>query len=72
MITRSRKDAKAAGYRTLTTRYYLPREQWMLDGVLADMKRANVDHVVVREPGGVSVWRRAPTAVPVETRRVAA
>ena len=36
MIAQSRKDAEAGGYRALTSRYYLPREQWMLDGVLAD------------------------------------
>ena len=72
MITLNLKQAEARGYRALTTKYYLPREQWMLDGVLADMRRANVDHVLVREPGGMSVWRRAPAAVLVETRRVAA
>jgi len=69
---RSRKEAEAAGYRALTTRYVLPEEQWMLDGVLADMKRANVDHVLVREGVGVSVWRRAPAASLVATRRIAA
>jgi hypothetical protein len=72
MITLNCRKAEAAGYRALTTTYYLPREQWMLDRVLADMRRANVDHVLVREGVGVSVWRRAPAASLVATRRVAA
>ena len=72
MITLNRREAEAGGYRALTSRYCLPREQWMLDGVLGDMKRANVNHVLVREGVGVSVWRRAPAAALVETRRVAA
>jgi hypothetical protein len=58
-----KREAEAAGYRALTSRYYLPKEQWMLDRVLADMKRANVDHVLVKDPPGVAVWRRAPGAV---------
>jgi hypothetical protein len=64
VITRSRKDAKAAGYRALTSGYRLPEQQWMLDGVLADMRRAKVDHVVVRDRRGASVWRRAPLRSP--------
>ena len=52
-----RRDATAAGYRALTSRYYLPREQWMLDGVLADLRRAGVNHVLVRDRLGVEVWR---------------
>lgn len=63
MITLKRKEAEAAGYRALTSRYSLPREQWMLDGVLADMRRANVNHVLVKDRLGVAVWRRAPMGV---------
>ena len=32
-------QAKKDGYRPLTIGYELPEEQWMLDNVLADMKR---------------------------------
>lgn len=72
MITQSRSEAEQAGYRALTSRYRLPGEQWMLDGVLADMRRARVDHVVVREGLGLSVWRRARAGALVAKRRVAA
>jgi hypothetical protein len=61
MKTMNRREAKAAGYRALTSRYELPREQWMLDAVLADMRRAKVNHVVVRDRLGLSVWRSART-----------
>ena len=62
MKTMNRREATAAGYRALTSRYQLPREQWMLDAVLADMRRANVNHVVVKDRLGLSVWRCARTA----------
>jgi hypothetical protein len=62
MNTMNRREATAAGYRALTSRYELPREQWMLDAVLADMRRANVNHVVVKDRLGLSVWRSAKTA----------
>ena len=52
------KAAKAAGYRALTNTYQLPQEQEMLDGVLADMRRGHIDHVLVKANGGVAVWRR--------------
>jgi len=53
------KEAKASGYRALTNNYHLPREQGMLDNVLADMRRGNISHCVVMANGGVAVWRRA-------------
>ena len=56
----SRRQAEAAGYRELAGDYRLPAEQEMLDNVVADMRRAKVDHVVVRDGVGLSVWRRAP------------
>src|SRR5262249_52798703 len=62
MKTMNRREATAAGYRALTSRYELPREQWMLDAGLAAMRRANVNHVVVRDRLGLSVWRSARTA----------
>jgi hypothetical protein len=62
MKTMNRREATAAGYHALTSRYELPREQWMLDAVLTDMRRANVNHVVVKDRLGLSVWRSARTA----------
>ena len=59
MITMNTRTARAAGYRALTERYYLPEEQEMLDGVLADMRRGNISHVLVKDRLGVSVWRRS-------------
>jgi hypothetical protein len=58
MRTMNRRGAKAAGYRALTGRYCLPGERGMLDGVLADMRRGNISHVLVKEGLGISVWRR--------------
>jgi hypothetical protein len=63
MSTLTTKGARVAGYRALTTPYQLPREQEMLDGVLADMRRGNIDHVLVKECGGFSVWRRGRTRI---------
>jgi hypothetical protein len=62
MITMNKRGAKAAGYRALTGRYRLPEERGMLDGVLADMRRGNIAHVLVRDRLGVSVWRSLRTA----------
>ncbi len=56
--TLNRRAAKAAGYRPLTERYRLPDEQPMLDGVVADMRRGNISHVLVKDRAGVEVWRR--------------
>lgn len=60
-------QAKEDGYRPLTIGYELPEEQWMLDNVLADMKRGNVDTRLVPISSGsktievVEVWRKAPS-----------
>jgi hypothetical protein len=51
------KKAKKAGYRPLTRAYRVPDERWMLDRVRLDMLRGSIDHVLVRENGGTSVWR---------------
>ena len=51
--------AEECGCRPLTTAYYLPSEQWMLDKVLADMQRGNIEAVLVPDGGGVEVWRKA-------------
>jgi hypothetical protein len=58
IITMNTQAARAAGYRALTGRFYLPGEQEMLDGVLADMRRGRISHVLVKDRLGVSVWRR--------------
>ena len=65
MTTINTKGARATGYRALTGGYQLPQEQGMLDSVLADLRRGNIDHALVRARGGVAVWRRG------KNRRVA-
>jgi ATP sulfurylase len=57
--TMTAQEARAKGYRPLTTKY-IKKEQWMLDNVLADMRRGGIDHVLVEQDGGVEVWRTAP------------
>jgi hypothetical protein len=49
--------AKAADYRPLTIGYQLPQERPMLDNVLADMRRGNINHCLVKTKGGAAVWR---------------
>ena len=56
--TLNKRAAKAAGYLPVTSRFCLPDEQPLLNGVLADMRRGSISHVLVREGLGVSVWRR--------------
>jgi len=56
--TLNKRAAKSAGYRPLTSRFCLPGEQPLLDGVLADMRRGSISHVLVKDRVGVSVWRR--------------
>ena len=51
------QQAKANGSRPMTNPYR-PEEQWMLDNVVADMKRGNIDHCLVEVVGGVEVWRK--------------
>jgi hypothetical protein len=50
------EEATSRGYHPLTTKY-TPKEKWMLDNVLADMRRGGIDHVLVAQDGGVEVWR---------------
>ena len=54
------KEATEKGYRPLTTAYNLPHEQWMIDNVMADMARGNIDAVLVGNDERPEVWRRAP------------
>ena len=72
MITMNTRTARAAGFRALTCRYYLPEEQEMLDGVLADMRRGNIKHVLVKDRLGVAVWRSFRSGTVANGRRVAA
>ena len=58
MKTMNEEAAKAAGYHGLTMGYKLPDEQWMLDNAVADMRRGNIEHVLVKVNGGTAVWRR--------------
>jgi hypothetical protein len=57
--TLNKRAAKAAGYLPVTSRFCLPDEQPLLDGVLGDMRRGKIGHVLVKDRLGVSVWRRA-------------
>jgi hypothetical protein len=54
-----KQQAHSDGYRPLTTAYKLPGEQWMLNNILADMKRANTDIVFVGEDQkSVEIWKK--------------
>jgi hypothetical protein len=52
------KQARAEGYRALTRFYTLPDEQGMLENVMADMQRGQIDSVLVFVAEGVEVWRK--------------
>jgi hypothetical protein len=59
MTLTPKQQAKADGYRPLTTAYKLPGEQWMLDNTLEDMKRANTEIVFVGEDQqSVEIWKK--------------
>jgi len=66
----NRRAATAAGYRALTTRFFLPKEEAMLNGVVADMRRGKISHVLVKDRLGVAVWRRG--SLRTATRKVGA
>ena len=51
------RTATEAGFRALTTPYTL-KERRMLDAVLADMRRGNIDAVEVQYATGTEVWRK--------------
>ncbi len=59
--TMDAEKARELGYAPLTKGYAMPAEQWMLDGVIADMARSRIDVVLVEEWEGPSVWRRSFT-----------
>ena len=55
----TKQQAKSDGYRPMTTAYKLPGEQWMLDNVLEDMRRANADIVFVGENhNSIEIWKK--------------
>ena len=58
LVIMNTNGATASGYHPLTGGYRLPVEQGMLDNVLGDMRRGNIDHVLVKDGVGLSVWRR--------------
>jgi len=53
----TQEEAERQKLSRLTTPYR-KGEEWMLKNVCDDMKRGNIQHAVVRAPGGgVEVWR---------------
>ena len=58
MKTITKQQAKAEGYRPLTTAYTLPQEEWMLNNILADLQRGNINHALVAQSEGVEVWKQ--------------
>ena len=50
----TREQATKLGYVSMTVPYNLPAEQWMLENILADMKRGKIDAVVI----DCEVWRK--------------
>jgi hypothetical protein len=64
-------QARRSGYRPITTGYRLPQEQWMLDNVIADMRRGGIDHQLVDGEIGPEVWRK-PGSVAAVAHRMAA
>ena len=62
MKTITKQQAKAEGYRHLTTAYTLPQEEWMIklmiNNIVADLQRANINFVFVAESTGVEVWKQ--------------
>jgi len=58
MKTITKEQAKAEGYRPLTTAYTLPQEEWMLNNIVADLRRGNINFALVAEDD-VRVWNRA-------------
>lgn len=53
------KMARKEGYRSMTQPYALPDESQMLANVVADMRRADADIVLVETANeAVEVWRK--------------
>jgi len=58
METITKQQAKAEGYRPLTTAYTLPQEEWMLNNIVADLRHGNINFALVAESTGVEVWKK--------------
>jgi len=64
-------EAADAGYRPLTSTFFLKKESHLLAAVVADMKRGGIEHVLIEEaPGRVAVWRNHWIELPDPTRSV--
>jgi hypothetical protein len=51
-------EAADAGFRPLTSTFFLKRESHLLAAVVADMVRGGIEHLLIEEqPGRVAVWR---------------
>ena len=50
----TREQAIKLGYAAMTRPYNLPSEQWMLENILADMKRGKIEAIVIDN----EVWRK--------------
>ena len=57
MTTITPKQAKSKGYEPLTDAY-TPAEEYMMGGVLGDMKRGNIKHAIVKTSEGKEIWRK--------------
>ena len=60
----TQEQAHASGYRALTTGYKLPKNEWVVQDVEADMARGSIDCVRVDTADGVEIWRKNSTAQP--------
>lgn len=49
--------AQAAGLSPMTSPYFVPAENWMLQNVISDMLRGKIKFVLVQVGLGVEVWR---------------
>jgi len=61
-------EAADAGYRPLTSTFFLKKEAHLLASVVADLERGRVEFVLVEESRGhVSVWRAGWIEMPDQT-----
>lgn len=58
MQTVEPEEAKLDGYRALTTGYKLPKDGWMLNNVVDDLKRGHIKFVFVDTMDGIEIWRK--------------
>ena len=61
-------EAAAAGYRPLTSPFYVKKESHLMASVVADMVRGGIEHLLIEEaPGRVAVWRNNWIELPDQT-----